>query len=158
MPVYYFDTSALVKHYQAESGTSVVDAILGDPAKRAIVGRFGVTEVVSALAQRVRTGSLAANLLPMLLQRLRRDVAAKRPGAVRLLQAHFASAEKLIAALGPIQQVRTMDALHLAVALTIHQQGGIDGFVCSDHRLNLAAAAEGLTVIDPENPPAGFTV
>ena len=157
MAVYYFDTSALVKHYQVEQGTALVDAILGDPSHQVILGRFGVTEVVSALAQRARIGSLSANLLPMLLQRLRRDVAAKQPRVVRVLQAHFVSAEKIIAARGPLQQLRTLDALHLSVALAVHQQGAIDGFVCSDDRLKLVAAAEGLTVIDPENPPAGFT-
>src|SRR5688500_3514276 len=158
MPVYYFDTSALVKHYNVESGTPVVDAILGDPANRVVLGRFGITEAFAALAQCVRIGRLPTNSLPMLLQRLRRDVGAKRPGALRVLQSHFASAEKLIAARGPIQQVRTMDALHLSVALAVHQQGGLDGFVCSDDRLKCAAAAEGLTVIDPETPPTGFTV
>jgi hypothetical protein len=37
MPVYYFDTSALVKHYQLENGTSVVDALLSNPANRVVI-------------------------------------------------------------------------------------------------------------------------
>ncbi len=157
MPVYYFDTSALVKHYQNEKGTAVVDAILTKPANRVVLGRFGLTEVISALTRRVRVGELPASSLPALLKRLRQDVALKRFGIVRILQSHFASAEKIMAARGPIQQVRTLDALHLSVALAVHQAGGIAGFVCSDERLKLVASNEGLNVIDPESPPAGFT-
>jgi predicted nucleic acid-binding protein len=157
MPVYYFDTSALAKHYQRENGTAVVDAILANPANRVVVGRIGLTEVISAMTRRVRIGELPASSLPALLQRLRQDVALKRFGIVRMLQPHFASAEKIIAARGPTHQVRTLDALHLSVALAVHQAGGIAGFICSDERLKLVAAGEGLIVIDPENPPAGFT-
>ena len=157
MPVYYFDTSALVKHYQNEDGTVLVDAILDNPANRVVIGRFGLTEVISALTRRVRTGVLPASSLPVILQRLRHDVASKRLGVVRILQPHFASAESIMTARGPTQQVRTLDALHLSVALAVHQRGGVAGFVCSDKRLNLVASGEGLCVIDPEMPPAGFT-
>ena len=108
------------------------------------------------LTRRVRVGELPASTLPALLKRLRVDVAAKRYGIVRILQGHFASAEKIMDTRGPIQQVRTLDALHLSVALAAHQAGGIDGFVCSDDRLKLVAASEGLHVIDPENPQTSF--
>jgi predicted nucleic acid-binding protein len=157
MPVYYFDASALVKHYQPENGTALVDAILANPANRVVFGRIGITEAISALTRRVRVGELPASTLPALLKRLRQDAALKRFGIVRMLQAHFTSAEKIMATRGPIQQVRTLDALHLSVALAVHREGGIAGFVCSDERLKLVATGEGLNVIDPENPPTGFT-
>jgi predicted nucleic acid-binding protein len=156
MPVYYFDTSALVKHYHAESGTSVVDAILGNSANRVIIGRVGLTETISALTRLVRIGEVPANSLPRLLRGLRHDIAAKRFSVIRMLQPHFASAEKIISTLGATQQIRTLDALHLSVALAVHQEGGIAGFVCSDQRLILVAVHQGMTVIDPQSPPAGF--
>jgi predicted nucleic acid-binding protein len=156
MPVYYFDTSALVKHYQIESGTELVDAVLANPANRVVVGRFGIAEAISALTRRVRVGELPVSTLPALLRKLRQDVASKQFGIIRMLQGHFAAAEKIMATRGPVQQVRTLDALHLSVALTVHQAGGIAGFVCSDDRLKAVAQSEGLIVIDPENPPAGF--
>lgn len=157
MPAYYFDTSALVKHYHAESGTPLVDAILGNAANQVFVARVGLTEAISALTQLVRVGEIPASSLATLLRRLRRDVAAKQFTVIRLLQPHFAAAEKIISAHGTTQQIRTLDALHLSVALAVHQDRGIAAFVSSDQRQRIIAVSQGLTVVDPQSPPTGFT-
>jgi predicted nucleic acid-binding protein len=58
MPVYYFDTSALVKRYSRERGTRIINALLAKRGKIAILGTIAVTELYSALALKARQGEL----------------------------------------------------------------------------------------------------
>jgi hypothetical protein len=50
------------------------------------------------------------------------------------------------------RQLRTLDAIPLAVALQLHQSVPMDHFVCADPRLCDVAILEGLAVINPEPP------
>ena len=54
--------------------------------------------------------------------------------------------------IGPSQSLRTLDALQLAVALDLNDPAWPVTFVCADVALGTIAAAEGLTVINPEVP------
>ncbi len=65
---------------------------------------------------------------------------------------HFEVAGELIGKYGLSRQLRTLDAIQLAVALDLHRASPIDHFVCSDQRLCEIAVFEGLNVIDPELP------
>jgi predicted nucleic acid-binding protein len=58
MPVYYFDTSALVKRYSRERGTKTVNALLAKRGKTAILGTLSITEFYAALALKAREGEL----------------------------------------------------------------------------------------------------
>jgi hypothetical protein len=49
MPDHFFDTSAITKHYHAETGTAVVDGLLAAGGLN-LISRLGVTELHSALA------------------------------------------------------------------------------------------------------------
>ena len=62
MPGYFWDTSALVKHYHPELGTAKVDALLQVPGLQQVLSRLGVTETFSV--------SLAVSLYQMLCGRL----------------------------------------------------------------------------------------
>ena len=50
------------------------------------------------------------------------------------------------------RQLRTLDAIQLAVALRLHQAAPIDRFVFADQRLCDVATVEGLAVFNPEQP------
>lgn len=50
------------------------------------------------------------------------------------------------------RQLRTLDAIQLAVALRLHQTAPVDQFVCADQRLCDIALLEGLSVFNPEQP------
>jgi hypothetical protein len=50
------------------------------------------------------------------------------------------------------RQLRSLDALQLAVALRLHQAMPIDQFICADQKLCDIARLEGLPVINPERP------
>jgi hypothetical protein len=52
-------------------------------------------------------------------------------------------------------QLRTLDALQLAVALRTHRVSPIDHLVAADQRLCDVAVLEGLAVINPELTPPG---
>jgi hypothetical protein len=61
-------------------------------------------------------------------------------------------AERLIRKHGSSHSLRTLDALQLAVALELRGRGLLGEFVCADRGLITVAAAEGLSVINPEQP------
>jgi predicted nucleic acid-binding protein len=71
---------------------------------------------------------------------------------VRLTGFHLQEAERLVRRKGISASLRTLDALQLAVALDLRKRYGLAEFVCADKRLCNMAAAEGLSVNDPEQP------
>jgi predicted nucleic acid-binding protein len=152
MPCYFFNTSALVKHYHAELGSPEVDSILGESGSEYLSARLTLAEAPSVFAKKVRTGEIADIDFERLRLRFLADVRNRTITPVRILNAHFESAGDLIARHGKARQIHTLDALQLAVALSIRQPAPIDRFICADQRLCDIALLEGLTVINPERP------
>jgi uncharacterized protein len=152
MPGTYFDTSALVKHYHAEAGSAEVDRLWHDPTNTLFISRLSVPELVSAFAGKVRTGQISAADFIALTRRFAADARKKSFTTIRLLAPHFKEAERQIRQHGLSVRLRTLDALQLAVALDLKARGLVTDFVCSDRGLLSVAAAEGLSVFDPENP------
>jgi predicted nucleic acid-binding protein len=68
---------------------------------------------------------------------------------IRVLNAHYQAAGDLIGKHAMSRQLRTLDAIQLAVALHVHRSLPIDHFVCADQRLCDVAALEGLAFIKP---------
>jgi hypothetical protein len=52
-----------------------------------------------------------------------------------------------------LQRLRSLDALHLAIAMQLRDAGRIDGFVTADALLVDVSGKESLPVIDPLHPP-----
>jgi predicted nucleic acid-binding protein len=151
MPVHFFDTSAISKHYHAEMGTAKVDTLLDLPNADQVVSRLSVVELHSVFAKKVRIGELAPADFQKLTRSFRGDVAARRLRVIRLTAAHFQSAERLIRRIGLTKNLRTLDALQLAVAINLNEPGQPIEFVCVDHALCTLAIAEGLSVVNPES-------
>jgi hypothetical protein len=59
MPAYFLDTSALVKRYHVEDGTTEMDVLLDHPQSVPIISRLGFVETLSALATKVLTKVLS---------------------------------------------------------------------------------------------------
>jgi len=148
----FLDTSALGKHYHQEVGTPKVDQLLADPNSRQFISRLTVVEIQSVFAKKVRTGLLSLADFQLLCRRFRADVRRRKFQVGRITAKHFEAAERLIRRLAPAQNLRTLDALQLAVALDLEAQGLINQFVCADQRLCSMATAEGLSVMNPEVP------
>ena len=148
----FFDSSALVKHYHTEAGSAEVDRLWNDPATVLFVSRLSASEIVSAFAGKVRTGEITAADFDVLSRRFAADARKKSFTIIRLLARHLKEAEAQIRRHGLTSRFRTLDAVQLAVALDLKARGLVTHFVCSDRGLLAAASAEGLSVIDPENP------
>ncbi len=58
MPVYYFDTSALVKRYSRERGTKTVNALFAKRGRTVVLGTVAIPEFYAALAAKARLGEL----------------------------------------------------------------------------------------------------
>lgn len=153
MARYFLDTSALLKHYHAEVGTPRVRAILAEPGAELLISRLASVEVLSAFAIKVRTGGLTDADFARLRGFFLADVKRRLLKPARVLNAHFHLVGDLIGKHGLSRQLRTLDAIQLAVTLQIHRVSLIDHFVCADQRLCDIAVLEGLSVINPEVTP-----
>jgi predicted nucleic acid-binding protein len=152
MPRYFFDTSALVKHYHVEAGTDAVDRIIDEAGAELFIARLTLVETTSVFAIKVRTGEFDAREFARLRALFATHVARRRYQIFRLLNVHYDRARDLIANHGLRRQIRTLDALQLSVVLHLHQVTPIDHFVCADQRLCDGALLEGLAIINPERP------
>jgi predicted nucleic acid-binding protein len=145
MPHSFLDSSALVKHYHAETGTAAVDKLLAEPTARHFIARLTVVEVQSAFVRKVREGKLTLIEFGVVRQRLLDEIAHRHLAVVRMTDSHYDTAEQLLRTYGPQPgqpRLRTLDALQLAVALDVPQRLGLEKFVAADHDLCVAAFSE----------------
>jgi predicted nucleic acid-binding protein len=148
MPVYFLDTSALVKRYVAEAGSQTVTNLVNAADASVVVSDLTRAEFVSAVARRAREGSISDE----------QHRALKLAFAAHLVHKYLIAPlhpAHITAACGLIERhgLRAYDAVQLAVALSLRNLLGAAGegptLVCADPRLNAAARAEGLQVIEP---------
>lgn len=154
MTSYYLDTSALIKHYVAESGSAWLDAVLFQ-ADDAVILTSSVTmvEVWSALARRRREASISAQHHADALDAFRED------SLVRYLFVEFEL--PVIEAAGELLErhpLRAYDSVQLASALVAARTLADAAlpqpiFVSADDRLLGFAQAEGLLTDNPNLRP-----
>lgn len=154
MPVFFFDTSGIVKRYVNEIGTPWVSSLVAPAAGNPIyVARITGVEVVSAVTRRQRSGSLTPSEAVLVLNRFRHDLAVEyRVVAITPLLLTQAMA------LAETHALRGYDAVQLSAALILNVRRQAQGLpavtlVSSDTELNAAATAEGLMVEDPAAHP-----
>ena len=138
-PFAYFDTSALVKRYVAESGSVGV---------RRVLSQYGVisspvarVEICSALRRRRAEGLLSDAALRRVLGRVQADDTSWR--FVALGDQVLALARACVLE----HPLRTLDAIHVASAESLRRDGLSVPLVTADAR-QAAAHARGLDVID----------
>jgi uncharacterized protein len=152
--VYFCDSSAVVKRYVQETGTSWVRRITRqDAANPNYLARITVVEVTAAIARRRKGGSLLPARASSILSRFRKHLSG-RYTVVEITPALLADAAKL----ANTHALRAYDAVQLSAALTLNAQGtavGLGGIVLvsADVELNKAAQAEDLLVEDPNMHP-----
>jgi predicted nucleic acid-binding protein len=152
MPHYFFDTSALVKRDHIELGSTKVDEILVETGSSFSIARLTFAELSSVFAKKVRMGAITGADFDGLRLRFYADVRNRILLPVRLVNAHFESAGELISRHGKSRHIYALDAIQLAVALSIQQPEPVSRIICADQRLCDVALLEGLTVINPEQP------
>ena len=154
MAAYILDTSALVKRYVAETGSSWV-AGLTDPAAGHSLWIASITrvELLAALYRRVRVGTLSMATARRAELVFRHEMTTRFqpiPAETPLLDRAM-----LLVAVHPL---RGFDALQLSTALSLRTQRLAAGFpasifICADKDLTVAAVAEGLSTDDPNLHP-----
>jgi predicted nucleic acid-binding protein len=147
---YFFDSSALVKAYIGEVGTSWVRTILDDPQHRISMCALAEVEVISALTRRFKEGDLTQVELDQACDELSLDCATYIIVDVtsQILESAIGNARN--------HTLRAYDAVQLAsviavrTALSATQRNAIDlTLVSADNALNHAAHQEGLRAEDP---------
>lgn len=137
----YLDTSALAKWYLNEPYSELFEEFIQAQATAAI-SRLTVVEFRCLLARRRRAGDITKAVESRVYAAFEKDVGAG------FLQVYPVADEHLIAALGLITRLgryplRTLDALHLAIALAIHCRQ----LATADKTMADAGKAAGLGVV-----------
>lgn len=137
----YLDTSALAKWYLNEPFSEEFDAFIQEqPA--AVISRLTVVEFRCLLARRRRAGEITKTIEARVYAAFQTDVGAGS------LQVYPVVDEHLVAALGLLAKLeryplRTLDALHLAIARSIH----CPQMATADKTMANAGKAAGLGVV-----------
>lgn len=149
-PVFYFDTSALVKRYATETG-SVWVSELCQPDHGHLIATAQVTkaEAAAAFAGKHRSEGLAQLQYDQMLQDLDHDFSYQY-----LLVEIDQALVDLAVNLTKRQKLRGYDAIQLAAALTLRDilpapETRPLTFIAADHNLLEAAQNEGLLVTNP---------
>jgi predicted nucleic acid-binding protein len=150
----FADSSALVKRYVQETGTSRVRRLTRrSPSTVIYIARITAIEVSSAVARRRNDRTLTSKKASSILHRFRQHLAG-RYTVIEITPALADAAMRL----ANTHNLRAYDAVQLAAALDINQKEQDAGFapvtlISADQALNDAATAEGLTVDDPRSHP-----
>ena len=148
--VYFLDSSALVKRYVTEAGTSWVQSITTPQAHNALlVARIAWVEVLAALARRQREGNLASASVARTIETFRYDLDTQYQ--VVELDRQLAEAAGQLVCRHPL---RAYDAVQLAAALRVHAfsmraRSTPLTFLSADERLLAIAQTEGLLTVNP---------
>ncbi len=147
--VFYLDTSALVKHYVDEAGSTWVKNLIALKSAVFIVSQLLVVEMISAFNRRLREGSVTTDDYTRMVSAFDSDLQT-RFQIIRFEHSIVTQARTLLEQ----HPLRAYDAVHLASAVVMHRtlveadQPGLT-FLCADDRLLDAAKAEGLMVNNP---------
>ena len=151
MPVYYLDTSVILKRYRDEEGTEVVDQLLLDsgPEDRFYTSFLSALEVRAAISRLIRSGQLDRNAAERFLARFLED-------SPQVLQTWPLDNSILESAINVADRhgLRSGGAIHLATAASIFQLAPEleNILVSSDRDLLQAAIESGMGVMDPQHP------
>lgn len=143
------ESSAFVKYFQPEAGSQQVVALVDDPNHQTFVSWLTFLEFHSALLKRVRMGELSLDEFHRVC---RTFYAYIRSGRFRIIwwsPYQLWTAISLLLKHGQNRPLRTLDALQLAIALNLKEQGLLDTLVCADETLCQLAQEEGIAVINP---------
>ena len=136
----YLDASALVKLFVPEEESDALNAALRGSTD-VVLSDLSLTEMASAIGRRRREGAIDA----VQARRLHREAAklAAACHSVELTPPVHRHAERLLLSAAVPEPLRTLDALH--VALAHHAQAST--FVTYDARLRRVAESLGLLVV-----------
>lgn len=152
MPIYYLDTSALLKRYRTEQGSVILNELLGTKHTDEVfvTSYFTALEAEAVVARALRGRVLSREAYRVLLSRFAQDL-----GDGILIQPVsnpvIADSIDLTRRYG----LRAADAIHLATASRVKQASSLQNvFVASDRGLLDCAQREGFYLLDPQHTEA----
>ncbi|MDE3018753.1 MAG: type II toxin-antitoxin system VapC family toxin [Nitrospirota bacterium] len=146
MPVYYFDTSALVKRYSRERGTKTVNALLAKRGRLAILGSVAIPEFYAALALKARLGELTRDDWYSVLFKFEAEADRGLYQFVTPSSRTFLATKQFIL---DYPFLRSAQALHLVLAQELRPLRL--SFVSSDRQVLELCRPFGITPINPED-------
>lgn len=142
MPLYFFDTSALVKRYHIEAGSEKVNELFDNPEGIFAITSIAVTEFVSALARKLYEGVISEDDFRACLSEFAKDIISLF-WIIDLERSHINKSISLIIK----HNLRTLDSLQLSVFLDLSSLNPV--MVTSDEALFNATIKENFSVIKP---------
>lgn len=140
----FFDTSALVKRYHAESGTDRVDELVEDTETHVIVSSLAVVETVSAFRRKYNIGDIDESEMLALVSAFFRE-SLDEFVIVSLEESRIRFSFDLILD----DDLRTLDSLQLSTGLVVSEEVGNVTFVTATEELASVASKRGLEVVNP---------
>ena len=138
----YIDSSALAKLYTPEPESDTLDRYM--QGRRDLkISELCITEVVSAISRRKREGILTAKQAAEIRKALYGDAQSGSFQRLEISPAIHRHAEQMLMSTESVA-LRTLDALHIALALALEAQF----LVTFDSRMAAAAALFGLEVVE----------
>ncbi|OGO38873.1 MAG: hypothetical protein A2Z03_04475 [Chloroflexi bacterium RBG_16_56_8] len=142
MSFYFFDTSALVKHYRSEIGSERVNKLFADANSMVFVSELAIVEIASSFQRLKNRGEIDEDTMNKALARFNFDTTGS------LVVLGFRSdAIQVARQLVLDYKLRTLDALQMASALAFKLLSLV--FVCADSNLLNAAKANGFLALNP---------
>lgn len=133
--LYFFDTSALVKRYHHEIGSSTVIKIF-EEENQILLANLALAEFVSALNRIKNRKQINENDLHLALNKFALDISLNNIGIIEITTEHILHSYELIMK----NNLSSNDAIILATALGVKDFEPI--FVCADIRSGLLKAAQ----------------
>ena len=149
----YFDSSALVKRYLAEIGSTWVQARCGDPTHVIVIADLARAEIAAAFARKLREGAISRAEYLAARKKLADDV-QQRFQVIPVTPQRIDEAIELTAN----RPLRGYDAVHLACALHANRMLSANNLpeltlIAADGVLLQAAEAEGMHTESPNSHP-----
>lgn len=154
MATLFFDSSGLVKHYIAETGTAWVQSLNAPTAGHdRVIAQITGAEMVAAVTRRLRRGDTTPADAATAISEIEADFA----GDYFLLEVSLTRVREAMT-LARTHGLRGYDAVQLAAALFLRAQCRTLGqpdpvVITADVDLAAAAVAEGMVVEDPNTHP-----
>ncbi len=148
----FFDASALVKRYSAESGAALLNELfLRHPVERMTCTTLGILEIVSVFVRKRNDGRLSQRLFAQAMLEFSNEVIENEAFPITAIQD-----DVILASLDliPRHNINATDAVILRSCLNFQQallrrSDHVVLWSC-DKRLLRAATQEGIVVFDPE--------
>lgn len=154
MAIYFMDSSALVKRYISEIGSTwtlgLFDPVLDNEF---FIAAITGVEIIAAITRRARSGSISVTDATFVCHQIRNDLQTDYlivEITEEIINSGMTLAEK--------RGLRGYDAVQLAAGCAVNALCTVSGlspviFVSADSELNVAAANEGLSIENPNNYP-----